>query len=78
MSNEKKIQDEPAFPVADYHSNIGDAYPSKMHGLSKREYFAAMAMQGTLAADATNQYNAETIAKWSVECADALLAALRG
>ena len=40
-------------------------------GLTKREYFAAMAMQGY-----TGQLDIESTAKWSVEMADALLKAL--
>lgn len=47
------------------------------HGLTKREYFAAMAMQGWIA----NQQDGytlhpETIAMRSAQCADALLAEL--
>ena len=40
-------------------------------GLTKREYFAGLAMQGY-----TGQLDIESIAKWSVEMADALLKAL--
>ena len=50
---------------------------AKFHGLTKREYFAAMAMQGWIA----NQQDGytlhpETIAMRSAQCADALLAEL--
>lgn len=41
-------------------------------GLTKREYFAAMAMQGLVASN--TDYN--TVAKWAVDHADALLLAL--
>ncbi len=44
-------------------------------GLTKRELFAAMAMQGMLANGATYG-NHEEFATWSVKSADALLAEL--
>ncbi len=47
-----------------------------MSGLTKREYFAGLAMQGLLGEDVNHGYNARTVAKWSVEQADALLIAL--
>jgi len=59
---------QPAFPV----ESLGAAFGSA--GMSKREYFAAMAMQGLLAtATAENLY---MIGDMSVEIADALLKAL--
>lgn len=45
-------------------------------GLTKREYFAAMAMQGMCADSNITDIDSNSIAAWSVECADALLAAL--
>lgn len=44
-------------------------------GLTKREYFAAMAMQGYCGGEYTGQSGmpVESIAKWSVEMADALI-----
>jgi hypothetical protein len=51
----------PAFPMGERgHS-----------GLSKREYFAAMAMQGFIAS--SEKINNEILARWSVEIADVLL-----
>ncbi len=44
-------------------------------GLTKREYFAAMAMQGTLVGIDEKQ-NFKIIAEWSVQQADALIEAL--
>ncbi len=41
------------------------------YGLTKREYFASMAMQGYLSFGAGS--NCEGIAKWSVEVADELI-----
>jgi len=61
--------DEPAFPT--------DAKVLR-RGLTKREYFAAMAMQG-IARDWSNDvtnWRIEKMAKCAVEYADALLAAL--
>lgn len=47
MSNEKTISNEPAFSkAAFYHPDGGCDSPNK--GLTKREYFAAMALQGLL------------------------------
>lgn len=45
-------------------------------GLSKREYFAALAMQGLLAGDAEFQMSASQIAVHAVDQADALIIAL--
>jgi len=44
--------------------------------LTKRELFAAMAMQGMLAADNTQSIDVEIIASWSVEHADGLIKAI--
>lgn len=43
----------------------------QIEGLTKREYFAALALQGMLAYDRTR--SADAIARWSVEAADALI-----
>jgi hypothetical protein len=45
-------------------------------GLTKREYFATMAMQGILASDGRNgmlNFDAENISNWSVIQADSLI-----
>lgn len=60
----------------------GQAYPfvvrdCRVEGLTKRELFAAMAMQGQLGDNSRNGTPAE-YADWSVKLADALLAALKG
>jgi len=57
---------------ADPNGNI--SYPEP--GLTKRELFAAMAMQGLGGNSALNQASAQNIACWAVECADALIAEL--
>jgi hypothetical protein len=45
------------------------------NGLSKREYFAAMAMNGYCVGKLNNYegYSVDSIARWSVSLADALL-----
>ena len=45
-------------------------------GLTKREYFAAMALQGMLASANNTLFDYETIATHSVKHADALINAL--
>jgi len=46
------------------------------NGLTKREAFAMAAMQGLLTTDPNNHVDADQIASWSIECANALLKAL--
>ncbi len=46
-------------------------------GLTKREYFAALAMSGFLGSDYCEQ-SAKKVAEWSVDQADALIDALNG
>lgn len=55
------------------------AFPAPMDalaGLTKREYFAALAMQGICANQHTPHWDAERIAEYSVKYADALIEAL--
>jgi hypothetical protein len=49
-----------------------DAFPCVQQGLTKREYFAAMAMQGMLACDEI-EGDATTVARYSLQMADALI-----
>ena len=65
--------DEPAFPVPE--TAVGG---QRMRGgLSKREYFAAMAMQGMLASGISERNSGPvSLAMSAVEQADALLAEL--
>lgn len=51
-------------------------HPSSWYGLTKREYFAAMAMQGILANASNAIRNSEFVSGLSVEYADALINAL--
>ncbi len=51
--------------------------PADYEGLTKREYFAAMAMQGICANSTTDiEPHVYGIAKIALECADALIKAL--
>jgi hypothetical protein len=45
-------------------------------GLTKREYFAAMAMQGVASNRPFSQFEFSKLAEWSVQQADALIEAL--
>ena len=70
------------------HSGSIDPDNSEVIGITKREYFAAMAMQGLLsnsggAIQSNNMSgtgwrscNSEMMAEWATECADALLSEL--
>lgn len=81
MGDEKKTQDEPAFPIAPYNYTLGNAGIGGFtgaHGLTKREHFAGLAMQALTTNAAYSITPWEEIAKRSVIVADALLAALKG
>ena len=70
-----KNSDKSAFAKsAFYHPDGGLDYPQD--GLTKREYFAAMALQGILAGRHPDSYinkGRELWIKFSVDCADLLL-----
>jgi hypothetical protein len=74
MSN----SDAPAIPIA--MDGFGQCEPVVELGLSKREYFAGLAMQGWLARCANvphiHEINPSTVAELSVEMADNLLKSL--
>ena len=74
MSNPN--DNDPAFPIPNFARP--DGYVDYgFSGLTKREYVAAMAMQGALAnPKAVNADDAALVAAVAVECADALLAEL--
>lgn len=68
MSTEK---DEAAFPLA---LTDREGWPNVSHGLTKREYFAAMAMQGFCACQGSwEEQTPQQSAVTAVECADALI-----
>jgi hypothetical protein len=56
-----------------YHPNM--SYDAPQQGLTKREYFAAMAMQGMLAnnAEGNTEWSYEIIAKHCCKAADELI-----
>ena len=62
---------DPAFPTHDY---FDEKLTGIVPGLTKREYFAAMALQGLLANSGLNDNPDD--AKTAVEIADALIARL--
>ena len=64
-----------AFATQDfYHENYRTSFGKP--GLSKREYFAAMAMQGISAKGLFAELEYSDLAEWSVKQADALIEAL--
>lgn len=67
-----KNADKPINPleIEKYPPNNGII---KFLGLTKREYFAGLAMQGMLANSSLNNLKEETVAEISVLCADKLL-----
>ena len=69
-----KNSEQNAFPIVLQHGLSADSHVEV--GLTKREYFAAMAMQGILANENTGLSPNEVVAKESVKLADLLLAEL--
>jgi hypothetical protein len=76
--------DEPVYPVEYRHPHDG-GLEAKFAGLTKREYFAAMAMQGLIAklplqavhtADSYDGQYPTAVARGALDYADALLAEL--
>ena len=72
---------EPAFPLQSWINPNSGEYEWGTPGLTKRELFAAMAMQGVLSGPLTSQLvRGDSIAlitsAIATECADALLAEL--
>ena len=72
--------ESPANPVplneGEHWPQHKDGTPMNINGLTKREYFAAMAMQGLLAADVNYVVTEDRTALFAVQHADALLAQL--
>lgn len=67
-------KDDRAFPLGAQVRSDGEVLSYPEGGVTVREYFAAMAMQGLIAADPTaNGIRPEIIAGWAVDQADALL-----
>lgn len=79
-STNKVHPQDSAFPTIIYDTNTaGDSHPREIYyGLTKRELFAAMALQG-ICANSMPHYaglDSDKIAQWSVTQADALIAEL--
>lgn len=63
-----------AFPIVESHPTYGTRIES---GMSLRDWFAGMALQGNLAGVSGNDdftVNAKSMANWCYELADAMLA----
>lgn len=73
-SNPMKTDNTPAFPHHEINRTGGII--ERIDGLSKRELFAGMAMQGMAAKALTDGSPLDALALWAVEYADALLAEL--
>jgi len=71
MTNANDLINETRYKVDEL---VSESYPNP--GLTNREYFAAMAMQGMLASANNTLFDYETIATHSVKHADALINAL--
>jgi hypothetical protein len=74
----KRLGDKPMNPEMFFRENraASEECPFEVQtysGLTKREYFAAMAMQGLLTLTMQSRASWEDAAKTSVQCADALL-----
>jgi hypothetical protein len=69
-----KNSDQPIYPINEDDKYRLDSYPDISYiGLTKREYFAAMAMQGLLAGDRDFMMKMEDIVKCAISHTDALL-----
>jgi hypothetical protein len=74
----KALKNAPAFPQIETGTNYGGDFNGNIYsegGLTKREYFAAMAMQG-YAQNVHSQIDLEIYPRKAVQIADALIAAL--
>ena len=69
MNNNKTNPDDFAFACVDGNSHLQE-------GLTKREYFAAMAMQGILSSDINTNLSIGTVTEYAVRQADSLIKAL--
>jgi hypothetical protein len=70
----KQLGNEPAnFTTEKQMDKVGCEYEVCNIGLTKREYFAGLAMQGLLSQNYTNRKDIKTFVRWAAEAADALL-----
>lgn len=64
---------DPAFPTDDY---FDEKITNTLPGLTKREYFASLALQGILSAGDAESDPPHILAEYAVECAERLIDAL--
>jgi len=69
----KQRPTDPHTPINAQLLKFTDGTSSLVVGLTKREYFAAMAMQGISANEVFASRSSGAIAQWSVKQADALI-----
>lgn len=71
------MKNEPAFPGVitelQLDAETDKLYPVGAPGLTKREYFAAMAMQSLILNGECKNQEISILAKCSISCADALI-----
>ena len=70
------LKDKPAFPrpMGGAFTKTGGEYNASQSGMTLLQYYAGLAMQGALADPEVN--NPDALAKFSVKCANALIAEL--
>jgi hypothetical protein len=75
MKTGKQLGNESAQPLLELEPRTEDCMflSWTTSGLSKREYFAGLAMQGILANPDFSSVNFPLVAKWAVDCTDILL-----
>ena len=61
----------PAFPVQEWYTDGSPKPFGNKPGLTKREYFAGLAMQGMLAA--AENYRTDELAQYAFQVADAMI-----
>lgn len=67
----------PAFPRP-FHETVDGNFSIAQTGMTLRDYFAAKALQGLLAADAECGFKPDTASEYAYRFADAMLAARGG
>ena len=73
MENKETKANDPIHNVINSKKDYSDDNIYKSNGLTKREYFAAMALQGALANKFAHERTIEMITKSAVKLADALI-----
>lgn len=73
---EKTDPNAPAMPWVVEGMDMSDVQTFGTGGLTKREWFAGLAMQGVLAGPDSPNFEDDSVARSAVDLADALIAAL--